>query len=132
MRSSLDTIAHAVSGGVRDALSFPWAILRYSHTATRESGLTVAVRVSGYAPRHLLQGHARSAPRDRVADAGQLRELPQRERARHLTLQAIADRLDPFGVPIVNGGQCWHDNTVHYGLSPRVGKVRGGGTQPPS
>ena len=93
IRSSLDTIAHAVSGGVRDALSFPWAILRYSHTATRESGLTAAVRVSRDAPRHLLQGHARSAPRDRVADAGRLRELPQWERARDLTLRALPDRL---------------------------------------
>ena len=51
MRSSLDTIAHAVSCGIRGALSFPWAILRYSHTATRELGLTAAVRVSRYAPR---------------------------------------------------------------------------------
>jgi hypothetical protein len=33
MRSSLDTIARAVSGGTRDAQSFPWPALRYPHTA---------------------------------------------------------------------------------------------------
>jgi len=33
MRSSLDTIARAVSGGTRDARSFPWPAVRYPHTA---------------------------------------------------------------------------------------------------
>ena len=33
MLSSLNTIACAVSGGTRDARSFPWAILRYPQTA---------------------------------------------------------------------------------------------------
>jgi integrase len=33
MLSSLNTIARAISGGTRDAASFPWAVLRYPHTA---------------------------------------------------------------------------------------------------
>ena len=33
MRSSLDTIARAVSQGACDAASFPWYLLRYPHTA---------------------------------------------------------------------------------------------------
>ncbi len=32
MRGALETIASLVSGGELDAISFPWASLRYQHT----------------------------------------------------------------------------------------------------
>jgi DNA invertase Pin-like site-specific DNA recombinase len=44
----------------------------------------------------------------------QLRRRIRRERARGLTLQAIADRLNAAGVPTGHGGVRWHPSTVRW------------------
>jgi DNA invertase Pin-like site-specific DNA recombinase len=44
----------------------------------------------------------------------QLRRRIRRDRARGLTLRAIADGLNAAGVPTGHGGERWHPSTVRY------------------
>ena len=57
-----------------------------------------------------LAGHRRG--RAAVADYPELREEITQMRARGMTLQAIADRLNEEGVPTVRGGAKWRPSSV--------------------
>jgi site-specific recombinase XerD len=96
MRSSLDTIARAVSGGARDATTFPWSALRYSHTSAIRAWLSERAS-SATATRDL------SALRGILRECWRLGILPGDDYRRAVDLAPIRGAALPRGRALDSG-----------------------------
>lgn len=112
MRSSLDLIARLLTGDRADAITCPWALVRYQHAAAARSALTDLSHSHATINRHLaaLRGVIRECWRLGFIDAETRDRTLDLERARGSSL--MAGRMVQSGELAALFRMCAEDRTV--------------------
>ena len=95
-RQALDTMAGMLSNGAVDCLAFPWAQLRYQHTAAIRAQLMARYKAA-------TVNKFLSALRGVLKQAWLLHQLPAEEYQRAVTLDAVTGETIPAGRELTPG-----------------------------
>lgn len=95
-RQALDTMAGMLSNGASDCLAFPWAQLRYQHTAAVRAQLMGRYKAA-------TVNKFLSALRQVLKQAWLLHQMPAEEYQRAITLDAVTGETIPAGRELTPG-----------------------------